>query len=366
MTSSPAPSRSASSAPRGTANWTPALPIAFLARVIRAAIVASFDRKARAISWVVSPPTSRSVSAARASGEITGWQAAKISPSNSSPSGSSSAAPTASPLISWSAASSRAISACLRSRIDRCRTPPINRRFAAAANQAPGRSGTPLLGQSVSAISSASCASSSARSTSPVIRASEAINRARSMRNTASIARWLGSAAMRYAARRMVGGTIGSAVRKLLAHAVVDRGGFVRDDITEILHFIKGADLDLARPEHRVGTALHPFDRLVHVLDFPYPVTGDQFARFGERPVDHGAAGAVERNPLAERRGLEPVARDQHAGIDQFLVELAHVDEHLAELGRRLHTLFAVLGRLYEHPHTHRLSPFFRAHSGPR
>ena len=60
--------------------------------------------------------------------------------------------------------------------------------FAAAVSQAPGLSGTPLAGHSVSAISSASCASSSARSTSRVIRASAAINRARSIRNTASIA----------------------------------------------------------------------------------------------------------------------------------------------------------------------------------
>jgi hypothetical protein len=43
-----------------------------LARVIRSAIVASGTRKARAISAVVSPASSRSVSATRASGDSTG------------------------------------------------------------------------------------------------------------------------------------------------------------------------------------------------------------------------------------------------------------------------------------------------------
>ncbi len=43
-------------------------------------MVASLERNARAISSVVNPPISRSVSAARASADSTGWHAAKIRP----------------------------------------------------------------------------------------------------------------------------------------------------------------------------------------------------------------------------------------------------------------------------------------------
>ena len=96
MTSSTEGSRAARSAPRGTSKVNPALAIAFFARTIRCAIVASLDRKARAISSVVRPPTTLRVSAARASGDSIGWQAVKMRPSSSSPRSSSMAASIAS------------------------------------------------------------------------------------------------------------------------------------------------------------------------------------------------------------------------------------------------------------------------------
>ncbi len=49
-----------------------------LARTMRCATVGSGTRKARAISSVVRPPISLSVSATRASGDSSGWQAVKI------------------------------------------------------------------------------------------------------------------------------------------------------------------------------------------------------------------------------------------------------------------------------------------------
>ena len=52
---------------------------------------------------------------------------------------------------------------------------------------APGLRGTPVRGHSASATTSASCASSSARSTSRTIRARPATSLARSIRNTVSI-----------------------------------------------------------------------------------------------------------------------------------------------------------------------------------
>ena len=57
---------------------------------MRWAMVGSGTRKARAISSVVRPPSRRSVSATRASGESTGWQAMKTRRSRSSPMSSSS------------------------------------------------------------------------------------------------------------------------------------------------------------------------------------------------------------------------------------------------------------------------------------
>ena len=62
------------------------------------------------------------------------------------------------------------------------------RRLAAAISQAPGLFGTPVFGHSASAVTSASCASSSARPTSRTIRARPAMSLARSIRKTASIA----------------------------------------------------------------------------------------------------------------------------------------------------------------------------------
>ena len=67
----------------------------------------------------------------------------------------------------------------------------IARCFAVAMSQAPGLSGTPDSGHCSSAATSASCASSSARPTSRTIRARPAMSLADSIRQTASIARWV-------------------------------------------------------------------------------------------------------------------------------------------------------------------------------
>src|SRR5256885_11297971 len=65
------------------------------------------------------------------------------------------------------------------------------RRFAVVMSQAPGLSGTPDSGQRSSAATSASCARSSARPTSPTMRVSPAMTLADSIRHTASMARWV-------------------------------------------------------------------------------------------------------------------------------------------------------------------------------
>ena len=84
MTLSTEPSRSRRSSGGGSSNGTWAAAIVFFARVIRACTVAVGTRNARAISSLVRPPSTRRVSATRASRDSTGWQEMNISASTSS------------------------------------------------------------------------------------------------------------------------------------------------------------------------------------------------------------------------------------------------------------------------------------------
>ena len=146
-------------------------------------IVVSLVRKPRAISAVVRPPTSRSVSAARDSGVSEGWQDRKTSRRTSS--------------SMWSTWSSRSgirasspppacsSSATLRRSVSARRKWSTPRRLAVVISQADGLSGIPDTGHCSSAATSASCARSSARSTSRVIRARAPTRRADSARHVA-------------------------------------------------------------------------------------------------------------------------------------------------------------------------------------
>ena len=87
--------------------------------------------------------------------------------------------------------SSRPISSCLRSSVTRRRSASIPRRLAVAISHAPGLSGMPARGHCSSAATSASWARSYATATSRTMRVSPAISRADSIRQTASIARWV-------------------------------------------------------------------------------------------------------------------------------------------------------------------------------
>ena len=121
---------------------------------------------------VVSPPSSRSVSATRASVGSTGWQAMKTRPSRSSPivvveRGRRGPGPAA----RRARASRRAACVLARRASARRRSWSIARCLAVVMSHAPGLSGTPVAGQRSSAATSASCARSSARPTSRTIRA---------------------------------------------------------------------------------------------------------------------------------------------------------------------------------------------------
>ena len=135
-----------------------------LARTIRWAIVGSGTRNARAISSVVSPPSSRSVSATRASRGQHGMagdehQAQQVVADGGRPArrrdrGRGRCVPDVGLVAQLRPACAREFA--------RRRNWSMARRFAVAMSQAPGLSGMPVSGHFSSAMTSASCARSSA------------------------------------------------------------------------------------------------------------------------------------------------------------------------------------------------------------
>ena len=134
-----------------------------LARTMRWASVGGAVRKARAISSVVRPQTSRRVSATWASGGSAGWQQVKIRRSRSST--MSSASPGLGPAVS--ASSRSASSAWEASNRARRRIASMALKRPVETSQARGLAGTPSRGHCSTAAAKASCSASSARSKSP-------------------------------------------------------------------------------------------------------------------------------------------------------------------------------------------------------
>ena len=144
------------------------------ARTMRLAIVGAAVRKERAISSVVRPHTSRSVSAIWASGGRAGWQQVKISRSRSSSmlSASHSAGHCAGSLVTPSNWCSSSV--IVASNLARLRRESMALNRPAETSQARGFAGTPCCGHCSTAATKASCIASSARSKSPNRRMSDA------------------------------------------------------------------------------------------------------------------------------------------------------------------------------------------------
>src|SRR6266540_939556 len=179
MTASTARRRSGRSASSGTRYGIPASRILPLARTSRWAMVGSGTRKARAISVVVSPPRSRSVSATWTPVASAGWQQVKIRRSRSSRTGLTSAG--SSP--SWS----RAAWACRSSRDASRRRRSIARLRAVVMIHPAGLGGSPVDGHRRTATVNASWTASSATSMSRKRLTRTATARPYSSRNTRSI-----------------------------------------------------------------------------------------------------------------------------------------------------------------------------------
>jgi hypothetical protein len=130
---------------------------------MRCATVEGEARCARAISSVVRPHTSRSVSATCASGASAGWQQVKMRRRRSSSTPSSEGSEGSAMFSIRSSPSSSSETSCFERR--RRRSIALNR--PVETSHARGLSGTPSIGHCSTAATNASCSASSATSKSP-------------------------------------------------------------------------------------------------------------------------------------------------------------------------------------------------------
>src|SRR5512132_1764482 len=199
-------------------------------------MVASGTRKARAISAVVSPPSSRRVSATWTPGSSAGWQQVKIRRSRSSRTAPSSAGSSR----AWTRAAWAWRSARDASR--RRRSMALLR--AVVMIQPAGLGGGPVAGQRCTAAANASWTASSATSMSPKVPTRTDTARPYSARNTRST-----SAAAR-------AGTPASVLDLALERPHLDGEGGRPGELADVLLAlgegpVGGEDLAAAGPHHR-------------------------------------------------------------------------------------------------------------------
>src|SRR5438128_9702059 len=217
-------------------------------------------------------------------------------------------------------------------------------------SHAPGLAGTPDTGHCSRAATRASWASSSARPTSRTICARPAISRADSMRQTASIVRWVSDVLG-------LGGRLGPQALVLLPQLRRVRGPelFRLDHLTDLNLERTQASLQFRRLRAAGGprAALQPLDRFFLRLHLPEPVAGDQLLGLRKGTVDHRRPPAGEPDARPFRAGVQAVGRKHHAGLDQLLVVLPHL------LAQPLGGHDARLGFLVRLHHYHDSDPKF-------
>src|SRR5439155_1788628 len=293
----------------------PASLIFRLARTSRWAMVGSEDRKARAISRVVSPPRVRRVNATRDSMGRAGWQHVNIRRSRSS-----GIPPTSPFTVSFSSrfasrdsssARTRVFSRWVRSR--RIRSMALLR--AVRVIHAPGFLGTPSASHLASATANASCTASSARSKSRRIRISVARARAPSSRKARSAASRVFSSA-------------------------ADEGAALTSSWLRLRELHEGPDFDhpaTSRRDIRGG-----LDRLVQVVALHHVVAAQLLLGLDEGPVG-GEALSLPNSYLSGRgRRLEGVAA-AHPPLLLEPLPVVFVGLELAGLVTRRHVLPGLL-----------------------
>src|SRR6266852_8987947 len=250
----------------------------------------------------------------------------------SSPTVSSIAASRSGTANSCCASSSRPNSWCLRSRSLLRRQRSIARCLAVAMSQAPGLSGIPEAGHCSSAATRASCASSSARPTSRTMRVRPAMMRADSMRQTASMARWVSVDVM--ATHHTIFKSFAQADRARAANARLRLRSLCEE---VVLWFASGevfgsehlANLGFAFPAGPVFFVkfheLHrAFDGFLFGFQLELCVAADNLFGLGERPVNHRDFSIGKTDAGPQRRGAESTAADHAADFVGLFAELVN------------------------------------------
>src|SRR5688500_18762269 len=215
---------------------------------------------------------------------------------------------------------SKASISCLRSSIGRRRRWSRARRLAAVISQAPGFSGTPVVGHCSRAATRASWVNSSASGTSRSILARLVISRGCSIRQTARIARWASATVM----------------------AADDAGGTLASRACE------GAKLACPFPtRHEVLVELHELPRGRHGFllagQLEDRIAANDLLGLHERAVDDAELPVDYPHLCARGERHQPAAVEHAACLDLPIGELVH---RLHEFRRRGTT---VGGRDYEH-----------------
>ena len=279
------------------------------------------------------------MSATRASVESTGWQAMNTSRSRSSPTSSSRAASRSrhGRLLLRLELAAELRRACARAACSR-RSRSIARCLAVAMSQAPGLSGTPDSGHRSSAATSASWARSSARPTSRTIRARPAMSLAR-LDPPDRVDRAMRSGAVTapnhaiFSPRCKPGPAVASsAALRLCAHLLAARPSAADLGAAKSGHLVHLPDLDSPSPADLGQRLAHS---IASSFDFTWMIQKPAISSFvsANGPSMTVTLAAGELDPRALRAGLQPVGREQHAGLRHLLVVLPHVGHLL--LGRR-------------------------------
>ena len=163
----------------------PAVTILRLARVTRAAMVASGTRNSLAMSAVLTPSTRRRARALAAAGSRAGWVHISTSRRRSSSTRSPGSTSTGDPSFPSASTTSRGT---LRCAMDSARSRSRTRRRAAVCSHATGLSGMPSRVQRRAAVSTASARASSTRSSRRNRARSRDVRRPHSSRTTVASA----------------------------------------------------------------------------------------------------------------------------------------------------------------------------------
>src|SRR5215475_9230961 len=197
--------------------------------------------------------------------------------------------------------------------------------FAVTMSQEPGLSGMPEIGHSLSATTSASCASSSAMPTSRTIRVSPAMIRACSILKIASMvarARRWASAAVMATDQAIVSAQV-QARGSAPARTASSRLAVVRRPVHHLpkLDFALPALPVLLVKVHEAGGPRERFLLRFHIED---GVAADHLLGLSERPIDHGhLAAAGEHHPRAGCARHQPAHIDHRSVLGGFFPELA-------------------------------------------